>query len=64
MWLHKPEFIEASPGGLVTNQPHCSPHIIHFQTEATRHWEPELIESAKDTAKDVKIPDAVETVTC
>lgn len=65
VWLHESGAIGASPDGIVTHQPHCSGHtgILHFQTEAAKYLEAELIEvKCPYSAKDMKIKDAVETV--
>lgn len=64
VWLHESGVIWASPDGIVTHQPHCSGHtgILHFQTEAAKYLEAELIEvKCPYSAKDMKIKDAVET---
>lgn len=65
VWLHESGVIRASPDGIVTHQPHCSGHtgILHFQTEAAKYLEAELIEvKCPYSAKDMKIKDAVKTV--
>lgn len=65
VWLHESGVIGASPDGIVTHQPHCSGHtgILHFQTEAAKYLEAELIEvKCPYSAKDMKIKDAVKTV--
>lgn len=65
VWLHESGVIGASPDGIVTHQTHCSGHtgILHFQTEAAKYLEAELIEvKCPYSAKDMKIKDAVKTV--
>ena len=63
MWLHESGAIRASPDGLVNRQPCCPPEILHFQSEAAEHLEPDLIEvKCPYSAKDMRITDAVEVV--
>nr|XP_022301335.1 uncharacterized protein LOC111109489 [Crassostrea virginica] len=63
LWLHESGAIEASPDGLVIRHPCCPPDNIHFQSDAARHLQPDLIEvKCPYSARDMKILDVVDTL--